>query len=239
MASQGLLKRLAKRREELKSKGGGGSFFTVKEGTTRMRALPVGEDVEFAKEVTYFYLGLKLGGIVSPVTIGKRCALMEAYNEMSNSKNEKDREFAKKYLKPSKKYFSPHIKYKDEAGKEIDKDAGVKLLILSGGQYQKLIDLFLDSDNGDFTDPINGYDLKYVRTGKGKQDTKYDILPGKVSKLDKEFRKVYDIEAMVAEMIPTYKETKAKLEEFLNLPQEGSDEEEPAPKKKKKNKGDI
>ena len=226
-----LRERLQKRREDLK-RSGPGKFFTCKEGITRVRILPVGEENEWGLEVTYFYLGLKDNmALISPATFNEKCAVMDAYTKLSNSKDPADREFAKKF-KPSRRFMAPVIKYKDDNGKEIDTESGVKLLLMTGGVYQEAIDLYLDDDNGDFTDPIKGYDLKIKRTGKGKTDTEYKVLTGKVSKLAKEYRAEVDLEKMVREIIPTYKETKVILEEFLNLPPKEDDEEEEAPKKK-------
>ena len=236
-----LRERLAQQQENLK-RSGPGKFITCKEGITRFRVLPVGEDEDFAIEAVYFYTGLKENmAVISPATFGEKCALMEAYNEMSNSKNSKDREFAKK-LKPSRRFLVPCIKYMDDKGKEIDKEAGVKLILLSAGVYNEMIDLFLDDDSGDFTDPINGYDLKIKRTGKGKMDTEYSVLRANPTKLPKLYNKVVNPEKMVREIIPTYKETKAILEQFLNLPPEEEDSKESSSKNsssKKKKKRDL
>lgn len=235
-----LKERLQKKREDLKRQGPG-KFLTCKEGTTRIRVLPVGEENEFAQEIVYFYLGLKDNmGVVSPATFGDKCAIMNAYNELYGSKKEEDRAFAKKF-KPQRKFFAPVIRYKDDRGGEIDTELGPKLLLLTSTVYQEMIDLYLDEDNGDFTDPINGYDLKIKRTGKGKMDTEYKVLAGKTSKLDKAFRSEVDITAMIKEIVPSYKETKAIIDEFLNLPQEEDDdeEEEVRPKKKKKIRKDL
>lgn len=238
MAKTSLKERLAQKAKDLNKKGPG-KFFTVKEGTTRIRVLPCGEEKEWGLEVVYFYLGLKDNmGVISPATFGEKCAIMEAYNELSASKKASDREFAKK-LKPGRKVFIPIIQYTDNKGKEINEEAGAKLMLITPTLYQSAIELYLDDDdNGDFTDPLNGYDLKIKRTGKGKMDTEYSVLVGKPSQLAKKYRKEVDLEKMVREIIPTYKETKSIIEEFLNLPPEGEQEEE-TPKKKKKKSRDL
>lgn len=235
--SSSLKERLAKKREEISSRSAGLPYFVIKEGTTRMRALPVGEEREFAFEATTFYLGQQIGTVISPITFGEKCAVNEAYLELSTSKKEADRNFAKTF-KPGKKYFSPHIRYIDDKGLSVDEEAGARLLILTGGTYQMLIDLYLEEEQGDFTNPLTGYDLKYKRTGKGKMDTEYNVLACKPSKLPKKYRKEYDPEAMVKELLPTYKRTKELVEQFLSLPPEDEPEEEKRPLKKKK-KSDI
>lgn len=237
MSSKKLAEKLRQRQKDIKSRSSGGKFFSIKEGVTRMRPLPVGDDEEFAFETTYFYLGKDIGGVISPVTFGQRCAIMEKYQELSNSKKDSDREFAKRF-KPGTKFFSPHIKYKDEDGKEID-ESGAKLLILTGSQYNQLIDFFLDKELGDFTDPVNGYDIKYRRTGKGRNDTEYTLTNCRPTKLSKKYNKVYNPEEMVKELVPSYKETKELLEKFLSAPEESAAEEEAPRKKKKKDRGDV
>lgn len=232
-----LREKLEKKRLDLNSKGPG-KFITCKEGITRIRILPTGAEKEWALEVVYFYLGVKGNmALISPATFGEKCAVMEAYNEMSNSKDPKDREFAAQH-KPGRRFMAGVIKYKDDGGREIDTEIGVKLILMTGGMYQEAIDLYLDDDNGDFTDPINGYDLKIKRTGKGKMDTEYKVLTGKPSKLAKEYRKEIDLEKMIRDIMPSYKETKILRDDFLNLPPD--DEVEEAPKKKaKKKKRDL
>lgn len=239
MAKKSNLKeRLAQKKQDIKDKNKGFQYYMVKEGTSRFRILPVGEERDWSIEATCFFLGKELGLVVSPHTFGEKCALMEAHNLLSNSKKESEREVAKR-LKPSKKFFMPAIKYKDEKGGEVE-DGGPKLLMLAPGVTSELIELYLDDNEaGDFTDVENGYDVKITRTGKGKMDTEYGSRPCKPTRLSKKFSKnIYDPEAMLREITPNYKETKNKLEKFLNLPPEEDDDSRsssrPAKKKKKR-----
>lgn len=237
---ESLKERLKKRKGTLKTRGGGDfKFYTIPEGVTRMRPLPVGEENDWAFEATTFYLGKELGTVISPITFGGKCALMKKHLALKESKNEMDKDFAKNKLAPRNKWFVPHIKFTDEKGTEID-PGEAKLTMLATGQYNDLLDLYLDDEQGDFTDPINGYDIKYKRTGKGKMDTEYSLTPCKPTKLAKEFRKeTYNPEEMLKALVPTYEETKEFLERFLNAA--GSDEEETSEKpfKKKKKKSDM
>ena len=226
-----LRERLAKKRQDIKDKSKGFQYLMAKEGTTRYRILPVGEEEDFSIEATCFYLGKELGLVISPHTFGEKCALMNAHNELSNSKSESDREAGKR-LRPSKKFFMPAVVYKDEKGKEIDMATGPKLLMLAPGVTSELIELFLDEDEaGDFTDPKNGYDIKVTRTGKGKMDTEYTVRACKPTPLtNKSLTKTpFKPEEMLRAIMPDFKGTKDKLEQFLNLPPEEDDD---APKKK-------
>lgn len=229
-----LKERLAKKRKQLESTGGSYKFYRIVEGTTRMRIVPVGEEKDWALEATVFYLGKDLGYVISPLTFGGKCAIMQGYNQLSASKSEKDRKFAKTF-KPSKRYFAPAYRFKDEKGKEVDKESGVKPLMMTGGQYQDCIDFFLDEEEaGDFTDTENGYDLKFGRTGKTQTDTEYTVRPCKNTPTYKKFRKEVDLEEMIKGITPSYKETKELMERFLNIEPDEDDDDEPKKKKKKK-----
>src|SRR5882757_7656421 len=167
---------MAKQREEIKSRGGAYKYFAIKEGTSRFRILPAGEEKDIAIEAIVFYLGKDLGYIISPQTFGEKCAINSAHLKLSASKDETDRAIAKDF-KPTKKFFAPALKYNDEKGKEIDTEHGALLLLMTGGLYQDLIDLYLDEDEaGDFTDKVKGYDLKFKRSGKTKTDTEYSVI---------------------------------------------------------------
>jgi len=196
MAKNNLRDRLKKRREELKSRGQSGNLVFLKADTTlRVRLLPAGEEEEFVKEVTQFYLGSELKGVISPVSVNKPCAIMEAYEELKDSNDEDDKTLAKKFA-PRKRYLAFCLIYKDEKGKQIDEERGPKFVVLTPGMYQDIIDLYLDEDDwGDMTDPSKqGYDLKLIRTGSGKTDTEYSVTPCPKSALPAGVKRNYDIE---------------------------------------------
>lgn len=231
MAKASLKDRLKKKRDELGAKGGGGSVLYVKEGTTRVRILPIIEE-ELAYEVTHFYLNEKLKGIYSAATFDEPCPAMEAYQELKKSKDDEDLELAKK-LSPKKAYLIPVIVYEDDKGKTINKDNSGKLMKISNGVYQSIIDLYLDEDEwGDMTNAKEGYDIKILRTGKGKNDTEYSVVACKNTPLDKEWaKKKIDLKGMVKGLIEPYDAVKEKIDEFLGIDDEEEDDE---PKKKKK-----
>lgn len=235
MAKKDLRARLKKRREELKSRSQSGNLVFIKADTTlRVRILPAGEDEEFIKEVTQFYLGGDIKGVISPVSIDEPCAIMEAYEELKNSEDEEDKSLAKKFA-PRQRYLAFCLLYKDEKGKQIDEEKGPKFVILTSGMYQDIIDLYLDEDDwGDMTDPgKQGYDLKLSRTGSGKTDTEYSVTPCPKSALPKGVKFQYDIDKEFRAIIPTYEATKEIAAKFLNLPAEDDDDED-SPKKPKK-----
>jgi hypothetical protein len=230
--NKSLKERLRERRKALAKGEGNSAFFFPKEGTTRYRILPVDSEQDFAIELVHFYLGPEIKGVISPATFGEPCAIMDAYNKLKNSKHEDDREKARD-LKPKKKIALPAIRYIDERGKQVDKEAGVRLLLIGTKVYAELLDLYLDDEAGDFTDPVSGYDIKIKRSGSGMTDTEYKVIPCKPTPLAKEYAKQhYDPEAMLREVMTSYEETVDKIEEFLG----GSLEDTKVTKKKKKKK---
>lgn len=236
-----LKEKLQKRKKEIQDRSKGmGYVIMSKEGTLRVRIMQVGEDNEFGLEITQFYLGGTIKGVISPVTIGLPCAIMEKYEELKKSKKSSDKALAKK-LAPKKKYMVPIIGFKDAKGKEVDEDKSEKLLLCTSGVYQTFIDHFLDEEDwGDFTDPNEGYDFKITRTGTGQFDTEYTVSPGQKSACPKKYRNtIVDLEEMLKKILPTYEETQEKLEEFLSGASDDDDdetEERPVKRDKKKKK---
>jgi len=235
MAKKLLKDRLKERREELKAKGQSGNLFFIKaDTTTRVRILPAGAEEEFVKEITQFYLGGEIKGVISPASFHEPCAIMEAYDELKESKDDDDKSLAKKFT-PRQRFLALCVIYKDQAGKEIDEQNSPKFIVLTSGMYQDILNLYLDeAEWGDMTDPVNGYDLKLGRTGSGKTDTEYTVTACKNTPAPKAFsKKVYDMDEEVRKITPSYEDTKKIIAQFLNI-KEDDDDEKPAKKGLKK-----
>lgn len=235
MAKQPLKERMKKKQAELKAKSQTGAIYFQKADTTiRVRILFMGEEEEFIKEVTQFYLGSDIKGVISPSTFGEPCAIMEAYEELKNQGDD-EREIAGKFP-PRNKYLAYCVFYKDEKGKEIDENISPKFLLLTSGVYQDILTLYLDEDEwGDMTDPVEGYDIKITRTGSGKTDTDYTVSPCKNTSLPKAYHGPYNLDKEVRAVLPSYEETKDYIEKFLGLdPEEQEEEDEPKKKTVKK-----
>ena len=230
MAKQKLKERLKKRLEEQKAKRQSGAIYFIKPDTeVRIRILNMGEEEEFIKEVTQFYLGSDIKGVISPITFGEPCGIQEGYDELKNSDDDDDKEIANKFV-PRLKYLPFCAIYKDLKGKEVDERLSPKFVLLAAGTYQDILEKYLDEDEwGDMTDPEDGYDIKIKRVGSGKTDTEYTVTPCKNTRAPKGFRKSYNLDEEVRKILPTYEQTKAFLDQFLGL-----DPEEDEPKKKKK-----
>lgn len=231
------------RKKQLESKGNGGGFIYPKEGTLRMRIKSPGDDQELGMELTTFYLGGDMGSIISPATFDEPCPFMEKYKELKESSDDADKELAKEKFIPRRKYVIGGVIYTDEKGKNLDYDGKDKAVQIPRSVYQDIIDLYLDEDEaGDMTDPVNGYDIKIIRTGSGKMDTTYSARACKPTKLDPKYRGNIDLEGMVRAQVKSYDELQDILAKYLNESSDEDEEEEVVEKpkkKKKKYKSDI
>ena len=219
------------RKKKLEEKGSGNGLIFPKEGTLRMRIKSPGDDQELGMEVVQFYIP-GVGGVISPATFDEPCPFMEKYEELKQSKDEDDKELAKRLI-PRRRYVIGGIIYKDDKGTGVDYEGQNRGVLIAGAVYQDIIDLYLDEDEaGDMTDPVTGYDIKITRSGSGKFDTTYSVRQCKPSKLDKKYRSELDLEKIVRDQIKPYDELEEELNKFLN--ESPDDEEDDAPKKKKK-----
>ena len=223
------------RKKKLEEKGSGNGLIFPKEGTLRMRIKSPGDDQELGMEVVQFYIP-GVGGVISPATFDEPCPFMEKYEELKQSKDEDDKELAKRLI-PRRRYVIGGIIYKDDKGNGVDYEGQNRGVLIAGAVYQDIIDLYLDEDEaGDMTDPVTGYDIEITRSGSGKFDTTYSVRQCKPSKLDKKYRSDLDLEKIVRDQIKPYDELEEELNKFLN--EAPADDEDDAPKKKKKSSVD-
>ena len=223
------------RKKKLEEKGSGNGLIFPKEGTLRMRIKSPGDDQELGMEVVQFYIP-GVGGVISPATFDEPCPFMEKYEELKQSKDEDDKELAKRLI-PRRRYVIGGIIYKDDKGNGVDYEGQNRGVLIAGAVYQDIIDLYLDEDEaGDMTDPVTGYDIKITRSGSGKFDTTYSVRQCKPSKLDKKYRSDLDLEKIVRDQIKSYDELEEELNKFLN--EAPADDEDDAQKKKKKSSVD-
>ena len=224
------------RKKELEKKGSGNGLLFPKEGTLRMRIKSPGDDQELGMEVVQFYIP-GVGGVISPATFDEPCPFMEKYEELKQSKDEDDKELAKRLI-PRRRYVIGGIIYKDDKGNGVDYDGQNRGVLIAGAVYQDIIDLYLDEDDwGDMTDPDDGYDIKITRTGKGKMDTNYSVTAcPKGKNPNPKYIKEVDLEELIKAQMPSYDELEDKLNEFLNGAGTSSDDEEEEKPKKKSSK---
>lgn len=236
MAKQSLKEKLKKRREDIKKKQSGNVFFP-KEGTTRFRVLPTGDE-DWGVEVTYFYLGNDIKGVYSPATFGKPCPIMEHYQELKAQGDEANTDL-KKTMVPRKKYLIPVAIFEADS-KKVDEGNSNRLMQLPQRIYVQMVDMFLDSDFTEFNDKKEGYDLKLKREGTKLTNTVYSLTNLPPSPVPIGYEKDVDPEEMAKDIIESYDDLEDKLAEFLSAFVDTSEDdkkdtsEDDAPKNKKR-----
>lgn len=228
--------KMLQRKKQLESRGNSTGILYPKEGTMRVRLISQGPDKEIGLEIIQFYLGNKIGGIISPATFDEPCPFMEKYRELKDSKDESDNSLAS-LLVPRRRYIVGGTCYKDEKGKEVDPERIRKPILIPSSVYQGIIDLYLDEDDwGDMTDKEEGYDIKISRTGSGKNNTVYSVNPCPGRKpLNSKYVEDMDLENIIRKGLKSYEELEDLLHEYL----EGGtmpEEEEEIPRKKKRSR---
>ena len=135
-----------------KSTGNKTNFFSPKEGNTyTVRVVPTPDGDPF-KEYWFHYEVGKQGGFLCPKkNFGDTCAVCEFANKLYREKTEESAKMGKKFL-PRQRFFSPVLVRGEES-------EGVKVWGYGKTAYQDLINLVLNPDYGDITDPEEGRDL--------------------------------------------------------------------------------
>lgn len=209
--------RMLQRKKQMAERSTSGIIFP-KEGTTRLRLVSQGPDKELGLEIMQFYLGKEVGSIISPMTFGEPCPFYEKYKELKESSDPDDQELAKS-LVPKRRFIVGGTLYKDDAGKEVDQDRVRRMVLVPASVYQQITDFFLDEDDwGDMTDPEDGYDIKIVRAGKGKNDTTYSTVacPKPKHQIDPKYIKEIDLDKELHKLVKSYDELEGILDKYLN-----------------------
>ena len=116
-------------------------------------------------------------GLLAPYQFGNPDPIQELITQLRDEGTKESYELAKK-LYPKARYYAPVVVRGEE-------DKGVRIWSFGKTVYQSLLNIMLDEDYGDITDPIEGRDIKVVCTkAPGRQWATTEVRPrGKQSKL--------------------------------------------------------
>lgn len=156
-------------------------FLKLNVGQTKVRVLPGQEpssiDKDFyVKSIICYHVNPNNPRIpvVSPKTKDPSapCPIHDKYFKLRGSDDPADQAQAK--LIAPKTYFYMCVLMLDGP------DAG-KIKVLQGRKtlWKKIMALMSDSEYGDITDPIKGFDIRIVKSGK-ELDTEYDVIPARM-----------------------------------------------------------
>ena len=125
------------------------------EHTVRLLSFPDNEGQPF-KELWFYYNIGNNPGLLAPYQFGKPDPIQELINKLRDDGSKESYELAKK-LYPKMRSYAPVVVRGEE-------DRGVRLWSFGKTVYQSLLNIMLDEDYGDITDPTDGRDVKVVCT---------------------------------------------------------------------------
>lgn len=161
------LAKLKETKEKLNKSGGRSEYWKPEDGKNTIRVLPAKSGDEFFVEVhTHYKIGFDEKSVICKKTHEKECPICKELDKLSKG-SKKDAELAKD-MRAKKAYYLQIVTH-DEPDK-------VKLYPAPKTVFEKIIDILLDPDYGDITDPEEGREITIERSGKGLK-TKYTVLP--------------------------------------------------------------
>ena len=125
------------------------------EHTVRILAFSDNDGQPFKERWFYYNIGNN-PGLLAPHQFGKPDPIQELINTLRNDGTKESYELAKK-LYPKMRAYAPVIVRGEEA-------QGVRLWSFGKMVYQSLLNLMLDDEVGDITDPTSGRDIKVTCT---------------------------------------------------------------------------
>lgn len=155
------------------------------EHTVRLLSFPDNDGQPF-KELWFYYNIGNNPGLLTPHQFGDADPVQELINTLRDEGTKESYELAKK-LYPKMRTYAPVIVRGEE-------DKGVQIWGFGKMVYQSLLNIMLDEDYGDITDPTEGRDVKVVCTKlPGRKWATTEVRPrGKATSLSDDTDAVQD-----------------------------------------------
>ncbi len=146
------------------------------EVTVRLLSFPDNDGQPFKERWFYYNIGNN-PGLLAPYQFGKNDPIQELITKLRDDGSKESYELAKK-LYPKMRCYAPVIVRNEE-------EKGVQIWAFGKTVYQSLLNIMLDEDYGDITDPTQGRDVKVICTkAPGRMWASTEVRPrGKSSKL--------------------------------------------------------
>ena len=183
------------------------------EATVRILSFPDNDGQPFKERWFYYNIGNN-PGLLAPYQFGKTDPIQELINKLRDEGSKESYELAKK-LYPKMRSYAPVVVRDEE-------DKGVRLWSFGKTVYQSLLNIMLDEDYGDITDPTDGRDVKVMCTKQpGRMWAMTEVRPrGKQSLLaeTKQAKEWLDAIPDLDEMYTckTYEELEKIVNDWLN-----------------------
>ena len=139
------------------------------EHTVRLLSFPDNDGQPF-KELWFYYNIGNNPGLLAPYQFGNADPIQELITKLRDDGSKESYELAKK-LYPKMRCYAPVVVRGEE-------DKGVRIWAFGKTVYQSLLNIMLDEDYGDITDPEDGRDVKVVCTkAPGRQWATTEVRP--------------------------------------------------------------
>jgi hypothetical protein len=188
------------------------------EVTVRLLSFPDNDGQPFQERWFYYNIGNN-PGLLAPYQFGKNDPIQELITKLRDDGSKESYELAKK-LYPKMRCYAPVIVRGEE-------EKGVRIWAFGKTVYQSLLNIMLDEDYGDITDPSHGRDVKVICTkAPGRMWASTEVRPrGKSSKLSESSAEAKDWIKNIPNLdevftLKTYEELEQIVTSWLN----GSDE---------------
>jgi len=139
------------------------------EATVRLLSFPDNDGQPFKERWFYYNIGDN-PGLLAPHQFGKPDPIQELINKLREDASKESYDLAKK-LYPKMRVYAPVLVRGEE-------DKGIRVWAFGKTVYQTLLNIMLDEDYGDITDPLEGRDVKVVCTkAPGRMWASTDVRP--------------------------------------------------------------
>lgn len=139
------------------------------EATVRLLSFPDNDGQPFQERWFYYNIGNN-PGLLAPYQFGKPDPIQELINKLREDASKESYDLAKK-LYPKMRVYAPVLVRGEE-------DKGIRVWAFGKTVYQTLLNIMLDEDYGDITDPTDGRDVKVVCTkAPGRMWASTDVRP--------------------------------------------------------------
>ena len=194
----------------------GSAFWSPEEGDHTVRIVPYADnDGQPFKERWFYYNVGENRGILAPKQFGKPDPIQELINKLRDEGSPESAELCKR-LYPKMRGYAPVVVRGEE-------DKGVQLWSFGKMVYQDILNIMLDPDYGDITDPMEGRDIKVsMSKAPGQQWTKTSVMPrGKATKLSSKAKQIEEWSSNIPDLdeiykLETYEEIEKKVNDWLN-----------------------
>jgi len=180
------------------------------ETTVRLLSFTDNDGQPFKERWFYYNIGNN-PGLLAPYQFSKPDPIQELINKLRDEGSKESYELAKK-LYPKMRCYAPVMVRGEE-------DKGVRLWSFGKTVYQSLLNIMLDEDYGDITDPSEGRDVKVVCTkAPGRMWATTEVRPrGKQSLLCENEAKMKEWTTAVPDLDDLYThKTYDELEKIVN-----------------------